>query len=131
MDKLSIYKQARWVVTVLVILAFIGRVVYAGGYHVVSYVLGIYVLNLFIGFMTPSQGDLEDEENDEPVLPTKEADEYKPFIRKVPEYRFWQNFTLSFIVGFVCTFFEVFDVPVFWPILLIYFIFLLIFTLRR
>ena len=96
-----------------------------------TYVLGIYVLNLFIGFMTPSQGDLEDEENDEPVLPTKEADEYKPFVRKVPEYRFWQNFTLSFIVGFICTFFEVFDVPVFWPILLIYFIFLLVFTLRR
>jgi hypothetical protein len=107
------------------------RVTVWGGFAVVNYVLAIYLLNLFIGFLTPALGDLEDEENDVPVLPVNDSDEFKPFIRKVPEFQFWWNFTVGVIVGLTCTFFDAFNVPVYWPILVIYFVFLLIFTLRR
>jgi hypothetical protein len=62
-------------------------------FAVVTYVLGIYILNLLIGFLTPALSDLEDEENDQPVLPVNETDEFKPFIRKVPEFNFWWNYT--------------------------------------
>ena len=37
----------------------------------------------------------------------------------------------SFLYGFVATFFPIFDVPVFWPILLVYFLVLLFITLKR
>lgn len=37
----------------------------------------------------------------------------------------------SFLVGLVMTLFPVFDVPVFWPILLMYWIVLLVVTMKR
>ena len=39
--------------------------------------------------------------------------------------------TKAFCVAFVMTFFSVFDVPVFWPILLCYWIVLFVLTMRR
>ena len=37
----------------------------------------------------------------------------------------------AFVIGFMMTFFEVFDVPVFWPILLFYWVLLFILTMRK
>lgn len=41
------------------------------------------------------------------------------------------SFTKAFCIAFVMTFFSVFDVPVFWPILLCYWIVLFVLTMRR
>lgn len=41
------------------------------------------------------------------------------------------SFTKAFCIGFVMTFFSAFDVPVFWPILLCYWIVLFVLTMRR
>jgi hypothetical protein len=37
----------------------------------------------------------------------------------------------SVVVAFLMTFFEIFDIPVFWPILLIYFFILFFMTMKR
>jgi hypothetical protein len=37
----------------------------------------------------------------------------------------------SFVIGFLMTFFSVFDVPVFWPILLMYWMILFFVTMKR
>lgn len=37
----------------------------------------------------------------------------------------------AFVIGFLMTFFEVFDVPVFWPILLFYWVMLFLLTMRK
>ena len=39
--------------------------------------------------------------------------------------------TRAFLIAFFCTCFDAFDLPVFWPILLMYFILLFILTMRR
>ena len=65
------------------------------------------------------------------LLPTKGSDEFKPFIRRLPEFKFWYSFTKAFCIAFVMTFFSAFDVPVFWPILLCYWIALFVLTMRR
>lgn len=39
--------------------------------------------------------------------------------------------TKAFCIAFLMTFFSIFDVPVFWPILLIYWIVLFILTMKR
>ena len=31
----------------------------------------------------------DDEDEDSPGLPTKNDEEFKPFIRKLPEFKFW------------------------------------------
>lgn len=41
------------------------------------------------------------------------------------------SFTKAFCIAFVMTFFSIFDVPVFWPILLCYWIVLFVLTMRR
>lgn len=39
--------------------------------------------------------------------------------------------TRAFLIAFTCTMFNAFDLPVFWPILLVYFIILFVLTMRR
>jgi hypothetical protein len=70
-----------------------------GGFYVVSYILAIFVLNAFLGFITPKFGDVEDEEEDNPILPVHEKDEYKPMVRKVNEVKFWETITLAMAVS--------------------------------
>lgn len=60
-------------------------------------------------------------------LPTKQDEEFRPFIRRLPEFKFWHSATRAIAIGFVCTWFSIFDVPVFWPVLVIYW--LILFTL--
>ena len=55
----------------------------------------------------------------------------RPFVRKLPEFKFWVKSAKSLLVSFSMTFFPVFDVPVFWPILLMYFIMLFTMTMKQ
>ncbi|EEC69780.1 hypothetical protein OsI_00052 [Oryza sativa Indica Group] len=109
------------------------RVYLVQGFYIVTYGLGIYLLNLLIGFLSP----MVDPEahaaasSDGPALPTRGSDEFKPFIRRLPEFKFWYAITKAFLIAFVMTFFSVFDVPVFWPILLCYWVVLFVLTMKR
>ncbi|GAQ81390.1 Rer1 protein [Klebsormidium nitens] len=100
---------------------------YIQGYYIVTYGLGIYLLNLLIGFLSPRN----DPESEGPTLPSKDTDEYKPFIRRLPEFKFWYAATKAFVIAFFMTFFPIFDVPVFWPILLMYWLVLFVLTMKR
>ncbi|PON86000.1 Retrieval of early ER protein Rer [Trema orientale] len=130
LDKSTPHSTYRWIGTLLLVLIYALRVYYVQGFYIVSYGLGIYLLNLLIGFLSPLV-DPEMEATDGPLLPTKGSDEYKPFIRRLPEFKFWYSFTKAFCIAFVMTFFSMFDVPVFWPILLCYWIVLFVLTMRR
>lgn len=55
------------------------------GFYIVTYGLGIYNLNLLIGFLTPRN----DMDADGPQLPTRTDQEFRPFIRILPEFKFW------------------------------------------
>jgi hypothetical protein len=68
---------------------------------------------------------------DGPSLPTSQSDEFRPFIRRLPEFKFWHSITKATLIAMFCTFFEVFNIPVFWPILLLYFITLVGITMKR
>lgn len=130
-DRLTVYHRSRWTFTFLILATYALRIAVVGGYHIVSYGLAIYLLNLFLGFLTPKFADLDVEEEDHPVLPVNDKDEFKPFVRKLPEYRFWESFTVGCVLALLCTFSEALNVPVFWPILVVYFLTLFVFTMRR
>jgi len=126
------------------------RVLVLQGWYIVTYALGIYYLNLFIAFLTPKiDPTCEDDTGmfssmmsmslmivyafteDGPSLPTSTSDEFRPFIRRLPEFKFWHSITKATLIAMFCTFFEVFNIPVFWPILLLYFITLFGITMKR
>lgn len=111
----------------LTVLVYVARVWYLRGFYIITYGLGIYNLNLVLGFLTPQF----DPESEGPVLPTSSDQEFKPFVRRLPEFKFWYSSTKSVLLGFCLTFFSMFDVPVFWPILLLYWFILLFVTMKR
>lgn len=101
--------------------------------NTVCYSLGIYLLNLFLAFLTPKfdpsleqeLADQESEEGTSGTLPTNQDDEFRPFIRRyfdlriifsplitrLPEFKFWHSATRATAIAFVCTWFSFFDVP--------------------
>lgn len=128
---------------VALLALFMLRVVWLQGFYVVAYALGIYLLNLFLLFLSPrfdpalqeDEQGLGNEANiaggNDVGLPMTADEEFRPFIRRLPEFRFWHSAFWASLVSLGCTFFSLFDIPVFWPILLLYFIMLFALTMRR
>jgi hypothetical protein len=114
---------------------------------VVAYALGIYLLNIFLLFLSPKfdPAMTEDESSldnaaslfgDDEILPGNTSsspliDEFRPFVRRLPEFKFWYNAMSALCLGLFCTMFSFLDIPVFWPILLMYFVLLFALTMRR
>lgn len=123
----------RWIISLILLVIYGSRIVSTQGFHVITYCLSIFLLNLFLRFLTPIKADLEEEELDNPVLPIRnnENEEFKPFIRQLSEYSFWKHFTVACLIATWATFFPSLDFPVFWPVLVLYFIILFTVTMKR
>ena len=85
----------RWAFTGVVLLIYFIRVLYAQGWYIVTYALGIYLLNLFLAFLQPKfDPSLEmdmgaDAAEEGPTLPMRSDEEFRPFVRRLPEFKFW------------------------------------------
>ncbi len=84
LDRSSPHIAPRWIALLVCLLAYVLRVFTLRGFYIVSYGLAIYNLNLLLGFLTPQF----DADSEGPVLPTKSG-EFKPFVRRLPEFKFW------------------------------------------
>ncbi|KAJ2763561.1 hypothetical protein IWQ56_004818 [Coemansia nantahalensis] len=140
LDKSTPHTGIRWGVTAAAMLLFLLRIVLAQGWYIICYALAIFLLNLFLAFLTPKIDPEMAEEIEEAeeasasgpgLLPVKNDDEFRPFIRRLPEFKFWLSATKAVLLSIVCSFFAVFDIPVYWPILLFYWLFLFVVTMRR
>ncbi|GMP31402.1 hypothetical protein CsSME_00005630 [Camellia sinensis var. sinensis] len=131
LDKSNPYVRKRWIAFATIAIIYVLRVVIFPGFYLVSYALGIYILNLLIGFLSPQVDPQFQDLSDGPSLPIRNSDEFRPFVRRLPEFKFWYSITRAFCIAFVMTFFSIFDVPVFWPILLFYFVMLFTLTMKR
>jgi len=72
-----------------------------------------------------------DPELDAPTLPSRREDEFRPFVRRLPEFKAWWAGVRAIALAFMLTFVPAADVPVFWPILVLYFCLLAAVTLKR
>ncbi|KAI1505533.1 RER1 protein [Biscogniauxia marginata] len=137
LDQATPHVLYRWVGTAVGLSLFFLRVLLAQGWYIVAYALGIYLLNLFLAFLSPKfdpSNDILDNEMEDGSaggLPTKQDEEFRPFIRRLPEFKFWHEATRAVAIAFVCSWFEVFNVPVFWPVLVMYWFILFILTMRK
>lgn len=137
LDQSTPFVLYRWVSTAVLLVVFFARIFVAQGWYIVAYALGIYLLNLFLAFLQPKfdpSSDALDQDMEDGAaggLPTKNDDEFKPFIRRLPEFKFWYWATRAICIGFFCSWFELFNVPVFWPVLVMYWIILFVLTMRR
>uniref|UniRef100_A0A8C4GJY3 Protein RER1 n=1 Tax=Dicentrarchus labrax TaxID=13489 RepID=A0A8C4GJY3_DICLA len=131
LDKSTPFYAVRWTATLLLTAIYMIRVYILQGWYIVTYALGIYHLNLFIAFLSPKVDPSLLDEDEGPSLPTKQNEEFRPFIRRLPEFKFWHSATKGIVIAMICTFFDAFNVPVFWPILVMYFIMLFCITMKR
>lgn len=127
LDRLVPFVVVRWILFAIMFVLFGVRIYFVEGFYIVTYALGIYLLHLFINFLAPRQ----DPDAEGPLLPNYDHDEYKPFVRKLPEYKFWYSGFRALVISFFLTLFSMFDLPVFWPILVIYFCVLFFITMKR
>ncbi|KAL9840907.1 putative retrieval of early ER protein Rer1 [Arabidopsis thaliana] len=86
LDKTKPHAVKRWIGTLVIVVIYCLRVFY------------------LTGFLSPLV-DPELDTSDGPMLPTKGSDEFKPFIRWLPEFKFWYFMTKAFCIAFVMTFF--------------------------
>ncbi|KAI1268687.1 retrieval of early ER protein Rer1 [Xylariaceae sp. FL1019] len=137
LDRSTPYVLYRWIATGVALSLFFLRVFIAQGWYIVAYALGIYLLNLFLAFLSPKFDPSNDmlanemEDGSAGGLPTKQDEEFRPFIRRLPEFKFWHEATRAILISITCSFFTVFDVPVFWPVLVMYWFILLVLTMRK
>lgn len=140
-DSLVPHTSRRWIACGVVFVLFTLRVIIKKGWYIVCYALNLYLLNLFLAFLTPKfDPSLEQEMRNESIEEgtseetqglQQDDDDFKPFIRRLPEFKFWYNAIKAITISFCLTFFSIFDVPVFWPILVFYFIILFALTMRK
>ncbi|OIV89165.1 hypothetical protein TanjilG_25817 [Lupinus angustifolius] len=131
LDKTTPFVLYRWIGFMVIALIYVIRVYFMEGFYVVTYGLGIYILNLLIGFLSPQVHPEALELSEGPTLPITGSDEFRPFVRRLPEFQFWYSITKAFCIAFVMTFFSAFDIPVFWPILLVYWVVLFTLTMKK
>jgi hypothetical protein len=139
LDKSVPLTSRRWMGFGILLALFFLRIIVTQGWYIVCYALGIYLLNLFLAFLTPKfdpslEQEMKNESIEEGMGENPEQDEeeeFRPFIRRLPEFKFWYNATRATVVALLTSFFTIFDIPVFWPILLMYFIILFTLTMRK
>ncbi|KAK6938641.1 Retrieval of early ER protein Rer1 [Dillenia turbinata] len=131
LDKSTPHVLRRWISFSTIAFVYALRVYLIQGFYIITYGLGIYILQLLIAFLSPQVDPEIEELLDGPTLPTSNSDEFRPFVRRLPEFKFWYSLMKAFCIAFVLTFFSAFDVPVFWPILLFYWLVLFVSTMKR
>ncbi|KAG7665022.1 uncharacterized protein J8A68_001429 [[Candida] subhashii] len=142
-DRIVPHTIERWIGFGVLLCVFLIRIFIGQGWYIICYALGIYLLNLFLAFLTPKfdpslEQEMKNESIEEGIQDDegeggsgKDGDEFRPFIRRLPEFKFWYNATRATFLGLVLSIFEITDIPVFWPILLMYFIILFTLTMRK
>uniref|UniRef100_A0A7S1QI52 Protein RER1 n=2 Tax=Neobodo designis TaxID=312471 RepID=A0A7S1QI52_NEODS len=122
LDRSVPHTLGRWIGFACLLLLYILRVALHGGFYVVTYGMCVHLLYLLVLFLTPLDAPADDDADADAVLASKAGDEFKPYVPKVQEFKVWYGMMRVVCIAFACTLFEVLDIPVFWPILLIYFV---------
>jgi hypothetical protein len=99
LDRWTPHVLNRWIASAGLFCLFMLRILLAQGWYIVCYAHAIYLLNLLLAFLQPKfdpslQDDLmadaaEEGGDDAPSLPSRADDEFRPFVRRLPEWQFW------------------------------------------
>lgn len=132
-DKMVPKKTYRWTFAGVVFLLYMARILYIQSHYLITYCLSLYLLHGLIVFLTPKNEDIPDifDDVDTEFEPPANIDnEFRPFIRRLPEFQFWWFFLRLVGMAFTATFFDIFDIPACVPVLIVYFAVILILTVR-
>lgn len=132
------YPLHRWIVWLMCVALFIRRVIHVQGFYLVAYTLGLYILNLLLGFLSPlvsfislfiirrkymTMIQLSFQLAMQPSLGhLSVVFQNSSYGNDFIFISFCRKESLEAIVlSFFLTFIPLLDIPVFWPILVVYF----------
>ncbi|KAG5436888.1 hypothetical protein PCANB_001641 [Pneumocystis canis] len=97
LDRSTPYKAFRWFGSFTLLTLFMVRILVVQGWYIVCYALGIYLLNLFLAFLTPKldlslEQDIYENQDTDLRLPIRQDEEFRPFIRRLVSYRNLMHF---------------------------------------
>lgn len=121
------YKLYRWIAYGVLALIFVLRLTIERRFYTIGYVAGIYSVNCLVLFLSPK---LDPELYGRDVLPSATDDDYRPFVRKLPEFVLWQRLMMCAVIVHVATLFPFLDPPVYGPLLLVYLIIVVALSFR-
>ena len=119
MDSIVPFTIPRWAVFAVVLLLFYIRILWFEAFYVIAYGVSVHMLYLLVLVITPMSDP--DENSNDVSLPMSER-EHRPFVPKVGEFVVWRSMMKVLGIGFFLTLFSFLDIPVFWPILVFYFV---------
>ncbi|ORD97689.1 RER1 [Hepatospora eriocheir] len=128
----------RWYVYTVLIVLYLFRVLLKGSHPLITYFLFIYLVHGFILWATPKSTKMPNpfsDDYEEEEAEFREAPDIDfgsgPFVRNMPEILFWLFCMKCTLIAFVLTFVPFLDIPAYTPILVVYFITMLIFTVFK
>lgn len=121
------YVLYRWLLFSLLAAAFLARMIHRSRYYTIGYIAGLYFINCLVLFVSPKfDADLYGKD----TLPTVGDGDYRPFVRKLPEFLFWRRAVMCITSAHIATFFPFLDPPVYGPLLLIYLVVIILLNFR-
>lgn len=133
----------RWVGLAVMAGVFCARIYFTRGFYIIAYGLFIYLLQALVMFLSPavdpatqrdSTGILGETGRAGGLMAGQGADdgeEFRPFVRRLPEFKFWLTATKAVCISTLATFFSALNIEVFVPILVAYAIMLFCLTARK
>lgn len=135
LDRSAPKKLYRWSFFIFLTILYFLRIIIIQSHFLITYILSIYLLHGLIGFLTPQEENIPDPfdniDDEDVFVPQQIDDEFRPFMRRLPEFDFWHISIRLVLIAFFTTFFDLFDIPVFVPILIIYFILIVLLTIKN
>ncbi|KAL0234512.1 hypothetical protein PCE1_001548 [Barthelona sp. PCE] len=129
LDMLVPYDRMRWGLAAFSFFLFFVRIISCNGFYIIAYAYCIYLLLLLLAFLTPRDMmelmSAEEKDEGEPDA------EFRPFRRKLSEFKAWTAVMQSTIICLFLTLFPFLDIEVYVPILVIYFIVLSYMMLKK
>jgi hypothetical protein len=121
------YVLYRWVFFSVLAIVLLLRIFLGHRFYTIGYIAGLYFVNCAVLFISPK---LDPDLHGKDVLPTAGDGDYRPFVRKLPEFVFWRRAFTTVTVAHIATLFRFFDPPVYGPLLLIYFLLVTVISFR-
>jgi hypothetical protein len=121
------YLLYRWLILFVLAIAFFLRLSLGHRFYTIGYIVGLYFINCLVLFVSPK---LDPDLYGRDALPTVGHGDYRPFVRKLPEFVFWRRCFIAMAIAHVATLFKILDPPVYGPLLLVYFLFVAAFNFR-
>lgn len=111
MDKSTLYIKERWAAELGFLVLFVLRIVFGQGWYLFA---SISVVNLYLAFLKCKFDDsLQQDENNNELEAGEKSNEFCPFIKRLPDFRFLYNYIREPMLSMLLSLFIIPDIKLF------------------